>query len=154
MEGLERIVLAHPFFAGLEAELGPLIAGCARNLRFTEGQYLAHEGTPADEFYLIRQGRVALEILSPGKPAVILSTEGEGDIIGTYWLVPPYRWNCDARAVDLTRAIGIDAKCLRGKCEVDHHLGYELMKRYLPLIIQRLDQTRLQILDVYGTHRT
>jgi hypothetical protein len=56
----------------------------------------------------------------------------------------------DARCVALTRAIGIDAACLRGKCEADHDLGYELMKRFLPILVQRLHATRLQILDVYG----
>jgi hypothetical protein len=50
----------------------------------------------------------------------------------------------------LTRAIGIDAACLRGKCEADHDLGYEMMKRFLPILVQRLHATRLQILDVYG----
>jgi len=153
MEGLERIVLAHPFFAGLEAELGQVIAGCARNHRFDPGQYLGHEGEPANEFYLIRHGKVALEMLPPGQPPIVFATEGEGDIVGAAWLLPPYRWPFDARAVDLTRAIGIDAKCLRDKCEADHHLGYAMMKRFLPFIMQRLDETRLQILDVYGKRR-
>ncbi|MGP0095256.1 MAG: cyclic nucleotide-binding domain-containing protein [Xanthobacteraceae bacterium] len=152
MEGLERIVLAHPFFAGFEAELGQVISGCARNHRFEAGQYLAHEGDPADEFYLIRQGKVALEILPPGQPAVVFATEGEGEIVGAAWLVPPYRWRFDARAMELTRAIGIDAKCLRDKCEADNHLGYEMMKRFLPVVVQRLDESRLQMLDVYGKH--
>ena len=151
MEGLERIVLAHPFFAGLEAELGQVISGCARNLRFESGQYLGHEGDPADEFFLIRHGKVALEILPPGQAAIVFATEGEGDIVGVSWLVPPYRWRFDARAVELTRVIGINAKCLRDKCEADDHLGYEMMKRILPVIVQRLEETRLQILDVYGT---
>jgi CRP-like cAMP-binding protein len=150
MEGLERIVLAHPFFAGFEAELGPVVSGCARNHRFRPGQYLAHEGDPADEFFLIRQGKVALEILPPGQPPIVFSTEGEGDIVGTSWLLPPYRWWFDARAVELTRAIGIDARCIRDKCEADPRLGYAMMKRIAPLIVRRLDETRLQILDVYG----
>lgn len=154
MEGLERIVLAHPFFAGLEAELGQVISGCARNLRFESGQYLGHEGDPADEFFLIRQGKVALEILPPGRAAIVFATQSEGDMVGVSWLVPPYRWRFDARAVELTRVIGINAKCLRDKCEADDHLGYALMKRILPVIVQRLAETRLQILDVYGTHST
>jgi CRP/FNR family transcriptional regulator, cyclic AMP receptor protein len=153
MEGLERIVLAHPFFAGLETELGQVVSGCARNLRFDAGKYLFHEGDAANEFYLIRHGAVALEILPPGQSAIIFATEREGDIVGTSWLVPPYRWRFDARAVELTRAIGIDAQCLRDKCEADHHLGYELMKRFLPVIVQRLDETRLQLLDVYGRRK-
>lgn len=150
MEGLERIVLAHRFFAGLETELGPVVSGCARNLRFDPGQYLVHEGDPVDEFYLIRHGKVALEILPPGRPAIVFATEGEGDIVGASWLVPPYRWRFDARAVELTRAIGINAQCLRDKCEADHDLGYAMMKRFLPVVMQGLDETRLQIIDVYG----
>ena len=151
MEGLERIVLAHPLFAGLEATLGQVVSGCARNLRFEAGQYLFHEGESATELYLIRHGVVALEILPPGQTPVVFATERDGDIVGTSWLVPPYRWRFDARAVELTRAVGINAQCLRDKCEADHQLGYEMMKRFLPVIVRRLDEARLQILDVYGS---
>ena len=150
METLERIVMAHPFFAGLESELGPLIAGCAKNLRFTAGQYLFRSGEPANEFYLIREGTVALEIQPPGQPPVVYATETTGDIVGTSWLVPPYRWNFDARATTPVRAISLDATCLRNKCEANHHLGYEMLKRFLPEISQRLDDARLQMLDVYA----
>jgi len=150
MEGLERIVLTHRFLAGLEPELGKVITGCARNLRFEAGQYLFHEGEPANEFYLIRHGAVGLEILPPGRPPITFATLHEGEIVGASWLVPPYRWTYDARARELVRAIGIDAQCLRVKCEADHHLGYEMMKRFLPVLVQRLQATRLQIIDVYG----
>jgi hypothetical protein len=80
----------------------------------------------------------------------MFSTQGEGEIVGASWLVPPYRWRFDARAMELTRAIGINAQCLRDKCEADHNLGYAMMKRFLPVVMQQLDETRLQILDVYG----
>jgi CRP/FNR family cyclic AMP-dependent transcriptional regulator len=64
--------------------------------------------------------------------------------------VPPYRWTYDARALELVRAIAMDATCLRDKCEADHDLGYELMKRFMPVMVERLHSTRLQMLDVYG----
>jgi CRP/FNR family transcriptional regulator, cyclic AMP receptor protein len=150
MEGLERIVLEQPFFAGLQRELGEVISGCARNLRFEAGQYLFREGDPADEFYMIREGIVAVEIMRPGGAPLVISTIPAGEIVGASWLVPPYRWVHDARAVEFTRAIGINAKCLREKCEADHHLGYELMKRFVPVLMERLQATRLQLLDVYG----
>jgi CRP-like cAMP-binding protein len=150
MEGLERIVLAHKFFAGLEADLGPVISGCARNHRFRPGDYLAREGDAANEFFLIRHGKVALETLSPGQQPIVFATEGEGDIVGTSWLVPPYRWRFDARAVELVRAIGINATCIRDKCEADPRLGYALMKRVAPILAERLNETRLQVVDVYG----
>jgi len=150
LEGLEQILAAHAFFAGFSAEHSRLVAGCARNHRYDAGQYLFREGAAANEFFLIRHGRVALEIVAPGRGPIVFSTLGEGEIVGASWLVPPYRWLFDARAVALTRAVGIDAACLRGKCEADHHLGYEMMKRFLPILVQRLHATQLQLLDVYG----
>lgn len=152
METLERILMEQPFFAGLSAENSALVTGCARNHRFEKGQYLFHEGEAANEFFLIRHGKVALEILAPGQAPVVFATLGEGEVVGASWLVPPYRWVFDARAVEFTRAIGIDAACLRGKCEADHHLGYEMMKRFAPILVKRLHATRLQVLDVYGKH--
>ncbi len=150
MKGLEDILREHPFLSGFSPEQSDLIVGCARNHRFNAGQYLFHEGDPADEFFLIRRGKVALEIVAPGKPPIVFATLGEGEIVGASWLVAPHRTMFDARAVELTRAIGIDAACLRGKCDEDHSLGYEMMKAFLPILVQRLNATRLQILDVYG----
>lgn len=152
IEGLERIVREHPFFAELEEGFGKLISGCAKNVRFEAGQYLFHEGEPADQFYLIRHGRVALQLTSPGRGAMTFQTLGEGEVVGVSWLVPPYRWTYDAKALELIRAIAMDATCLRQKCEADHDLGYNMMKRFMPVLIQRLHATRMQMLDVYGTH--
>ncbi|MBL6749582.1 MAG: cyclic nucleotide-binding domain-containing protein [Nevskia sp.] len=150
MERLDDLLAGHPFFAGMSPELRALIAGCARNHRFDAGQYLFRESGSADEFFVLRHGRVALELAQPGRAPVVFETLGEGEIVGASWLVPPYRWNYDARAATLVRAVGIDAACLRGKCEADHHLGYEMMKRFVPILVQRLHATQLQILDIYG----
>jgi len=151
MEGLERIVAEHPFFAGLGESFTTLVSGCAKNVRFEAGQYLFHEGDPADEFYLLRHGQVALQLTAPGRGTVTFLTVGPGEPFGVSWLIPPYKWTFDARAPELVRAIAIDATCLRQKCEADHDLGYEVMKRFMTVLVQRLQATQLQILDVYGT---
>jgi CRP-like cAMP-binding protein len=150
MEGLDRIVREHKFFAGLGEEFITLVTGCAKNVRFEAGQYLFREGGPADQLYLLREGRVALEITAPGHNAISFLTVDEGEVCGVSWLIPPYRWTYDGRAIGLVRALSIDATCLRAKCEADHDFGYEMMKRVMPVVIQRLHATRLQILDVYG----
>jgi CRP/FNR family cyclic AMP-dependent transcriptional regulator len=150
--GIERIVREHPFFSGLPEDFLALVCGCAKNVRFEAGQHLFAEGDAADQFYLVRHGRVALQVTAPGRGVVTFQTLGEGDVAGLSWLIPPYRWTCDARALELTRAIAMDAGCLRRKCEADHDLGYEMMKRCVPVLIQRLEATRLQSLDVYGNH--
>jgi CRP-like cAMP-binding protein len=152
MENLERILAAHPFFHGLDDAFLKLAVGCARNLRFEGDRFICHEGEPADQFYLIREGRVALQISTPGRGAATFLTLGPGDVFGVNWLVPPYRWSYDARALETMRAIAMDGACLRAKCEADHHLGYEIMKRLTPILVERLHATRLQFLDLYGPH--
>lgn len=150
METLEPILAEHPFFKGLGKPYLQLIVGCATNVRFNAGQSIIHEGEEANHFYLIRHGKVALEISTPKSAPITIQTIGEGEILGWSWLIPPYHWLFDAKAVELTRAIALDGKCLRKKCEEDHDLGYELLKRFAHIMEQRLQATRLQLLDVYG----
>ena len=150
MHGLEQIVLDHPFFAALGEAFAQAISGCARNARFDPGEYVFREGAAADEFHLIRAGSVALESQNPGRAALVVATLHAGEILDASALVPPYRWTYDARAVDLTRVLAVNAKCLRDKCEADHDLGYELMKRFATMMGERLRATTLQVLDVYG----
>ena len=150
METLERILAEHSFFAGLESSYTNLLVGCAANVRFDAGRYIFKEGEAANEFYVIRAGKVALEIFAPQRKPIILATLGEGEILGWSWLLPPYHWKFHARAVEDTRALALDGKCLREKCEQNHDLGYELLKRFAQIIDRRLDATRFQLLDVYG----
>lgn len=150
IEGLDKIVGRHALFAGLGAEFLELVAGCARNVRFKPGEYLYHEGEESNEIFLIREGNVAMELGAPGHDRMTFLTAGPDDVVGLAWLVPPYRWTYDARAQDDVRAISLDATCLRNKCDADPALGYEVMKRFMPTIVQRLHDTRLQMLDVYG----
>ncbi len=150
METLEPILAAHSFLKGLEPHYIQLVVGCASNVRFNPDQFIFREGEEADQFYVIRHGKVAVEVFTPERGPLIIDTLGEGDILGWSWLLPPYQWHFDARAIELTRAIALDGKCLRTKCEQDHDLGYELLKRFAHVIEERFEATRLQLLDIYG----
>ena len=153
METLERIIAEHPFFAGLDHDFIALMVGCASNVRFKGGTYILKEGDPANTFYLIREGKVAVEVVAPQHKPIIVSTLGVGELLGWSWLLPPFQWKFHARAAEDTRAIALDGKCLRTKCEENHDLGYEVLKRFAQIMEQRLEATRLQLLDVYGAGR-
>ena len=126
------------------------MVGCASNVRFKAGIYILKEGDAANTFYLIRAGKVALEVRAPQHDPVIISTLEVGDILGWSWLLSPFQWKFHARALDEVRAIALNGKCLRTKCEENHDLGYEVLKRFARIIEQRLEATRLQLLDVYA----
>lgn len=152
MQTLEPYLAEHPFLKGIDPRHLNIIVGCASNVSFDAEQYILHEGEEAANFYIIHKGKVALEIFTSDRGPITIQTIGEGDVLGWSWLIPPYHWHYDARAIEPTNAIALDAKCLRAKCEEDHDLGYELLKRFAHVITQRLEATRLQLLDVYGVH--
>src|SRR5579884_2899912 len=149
MQTLETILAQHPFFKGLDARYMSLITGCASNVRYKADEYFFHEGEAAERFYMLREGRVALETHGPQHREIVIETIETGEVLGWSWLFPPYRWHFSARAVEPIRAIRLDGVCLREKGETDHNLGYELMKRVAHILIQRLQATRLQLLDIY-----
>jgi CRP-like cAMP-binding protein len=153
MKRLDTILGEVPFFAGLSAEQLDLLAGCASNVHFDEGQVVFREGEPADTFYVVRHGTVALEIFAPGRGGIVVETIESGEVLGWSWLFPPFRWHFDARALTPIRATAFDGACLRGKCADDPALGYDLMTRFAQVLMERLQWTRLRLLDVYGDRR-
>ncbi len=150
MDTLEYNLGAHPFFAGLDNSLIAIAVDCAQVAAFGAGDFICHEGHVADNFYLVQEGHVALQISAPGRGPATFLTIGPGEVFGVNWLAPPYRWSFDARAIDSTHTLALNAACLRQKCESDPALGYALTKRVLPVLIERLHSCRVQLLDLYG----
>ena len=153
MRTLDQLISESPIFAGMEPSHLELIAGCARNQHVEAYTLLLREGEPADVFYLIRRGIVALEVHAPGRGPLLIETLQAGDVVGWSWLFPPYRWQLDGRATERCELVAFDGACLRGKAEEDHELGYQLMKRFAANVVDRLQATRMQLLDVYGRVR-
>ena len=151
MRTLAEYLPEHPFFAGLDAGAMELVVGCAQNVHFAEGEVLFRAGSPADTFYVIRHGLVALEVHDPRRQTMVVATPGDGEVAGWSWLVPPYRWMFDGRAVSPVSAVALDGACLRRKCDEDPVLGYALMQRVAHVMYERLQDARMRLLDLYGS---
>jgi CRP/FNR family cyclic AMP-dependent transcriptional regulator len=150
MRMIDELIADTPTFSGLEPAHLELVAGCARNEHVAAGALLMREGDAADRFFLIRRGAVALEVDAPGRGPMRIQTLHEGEVVGWSWLFAPFRWHVDGRALRTCRVVAFDGACLRGKCEDDHDLGYELMRRFAAVVIDRLQGSQLQLLDLYG----
>lgn len=148
VEGLGPLLATHPFFADMDPSALDTIVGCCANEVFRTGSYLYRQGESADKFYLLREGLVTLEAYVPGRPPIAIESVEAGEIIGWSWLVPPYKWSVDARASGTARVISVDGACLRRKMEADRVLGYEIYKRFLPVMARRIVQNRLRIVEL------
>ncbi len=150
---LETLLRGVPFFEGLPAEEVELIAGCGSNVRFEAGETVFRQGDPADRFYLIRHGSVAVGNFVPPRGEIVIETLDGGELLGWSWLFPPYRSHFDARALTQVRATSFDGACLRDKCAADPAFGYDLLSRFAQMLIERLQWTHLRLLDIYGNGR-
>lgn len=150
MRGIDQLLREHPFFVGLDDAALTLLADCAANRHMRVGEYLYREGDPAETFFVIRHGRVALEAPTPTAGPLVVETLDDGEVLGWSWLVPPHRWQWDARAVTSTSVVVFDGTCLRGKCDEDPKLGYALLQRVAQVMLARLQATRVRLLDLYG----
>ncbi len=148
--GIRQLLEDHPFFSGLDAHTLEFVAGCGHNVHFDAGEYIFREGEPADRLYVLRSGRVALELAAADRDLLIVDTLGPDEVLGVSWLVPPHRWSFDGRALEPTSAISLDATCLRAKCVDDPQLGFALMQRLATVVYARLRSARLRLADVYG----
>ncbi|HVS85424.1 MAG TPA: cyclic nucleotide-binding domain-containing protein [Gaiellaceae bacterium] len=153
MRTLDTLIGENPVFQGLAAAQLEFLAGCGQNVAFDAGDRLFREGDSADTFFLVRHGLVALDAYVPNRGQMTVETVGAGEIVGWSWLVSPFRWHFTGRAVEPVRAIQFDGACIREKLEADPKLGYELLTRFSQVIVERLQSTRLQLMDVYGNGR-
>lgn len=149
MEDLSRSLRQHPFVEPMTDAQVQFLSGCTKNVRFSPGQYLFQENDPANQLFLLRSGKVALETHVPGQGAVQVETLGAGDVIGWRTLLAPHAWHVDCRALEPTLAFSIDGICLREKLAQDSELAVMVLRGLLLVVHQRLERARLQQLDIY-----
>lgn len=151
MNDLRSILEAQPFIMSLDPQHRAEIEECAHEVEVEAGTFFLREGDSANHFYIITKGEVALEVHAPGRGTIIIETLGPGDVLGWSWLFPPYRWHFDVRVLTNLHVVVFDGRCIRGKCESNPALGYQLMERFAQIVISRLQAARLRLLDFYGT---
>ena len=136
---------------GLPNRTLELMSSLSTLTNYEPQKLLFREGEPANVFYIVLRGAIAIEVDGLGARTV-LQTLGRGEVLGWSWLFEPFVWHFDARAVRQTRALRVNAESLRQECDRDQTLGLEMYKRFSRIVVRRLQACRLQMLEVHG-HR-
>ena len=147
---LAEAIHAHPFVHGFDPAFVDEISRHAREQEFATDAVIAREGTPAKVFYLVLEGKVALEVVAADHPQLTVQTIGPGEVIGWSWLVPPHRWRFDARALKPSRLIALDGERLRESLGHKPEWGYQFLVRFMPVLAERLVNTQIQLLDLHA----
>ena len=147
MKTPRETITEHPFFLGMKPEQLDVLVSCASETKLKADQVLFREGEPANKFYLIESGRIAIVAHQLANGTALVQTLGPGDVLGWSWLFPPFTWHFQARALEPAPAIVLDGARLLVTAEKNREFGYELMKRVAQVVIRRLQATRKQLLE-------
>jgi CRP-like cAMP-binding protein len=137
------------FFKNMKPEHLDLLSQYITKDTFKVNEYIVKEEELASNLFLILKGRVSIEMLSTEGKLFSIQTLTAGDIVGMSWMIPPHQSQFSARALDATEMLVINGEVLRKKSEKDHELGYELLKRLVPIFVQRLHATRQHLIAMY-----
>jgi CRP-like cAMP-binding protein len=151
VDGTLKLYLAqHPVFKEFTPEHVALIAGLASTREYAAQERVFEQGKRAEHFYIVREGRVTVQVPSIDGEPFDIQTLAAGSMLGWSWLLPPYRWNFDARATTASKLIAVDGEKLRAACDADNTLGYRLVKRVAELMAERLNAARMAAVRHYG----
>ncbi|MFB4307162.1 cyclic nucleotide-binding domain-containing protein [Actinomadura sp. GTD37] len=135
------------FLRGMRGADLARLATAARAAEIPAGRRIIAESAPAERFWLVQDGSVALDLRVPERGPVVVDTFGPGSVLGWSWLFRPYRWRFGATALTDVRAIEFDGRLIRTLCAVDPALGYELTRRFTELVVDRLQVAQMRLLE-------
>ena len=143
----EGLLKNHPFLKDATASFLNQIEEFATEAWFEAGEVIFDEGDYADRFFLILEGKIALETGPAGKGGIVVQILGPGDALGWSWLFPPFQWHFRARVLEPCHAIEMSGASLLIRSEEDCGFGHELLKRVSRQVIQRLQVTRNRLVQ-------
>jgi CRP/FNR family transcriptional regulator, cyclic AMP receptor protein len=144
------LLAAHPFLAGLAPPHLDRLSHFATRAPLHPDTRVFSEGGRANGFWLLRDGYVNIDMQVPGRGTVIVDTLGPGSVLGWSWLFPPYRWHFGAVTDGPVLTLAVSGADIRAACEVNPSFGYEISQRFLRVVVERMQATRMRLIDLDG----
>jgi CRP/FNR family cyclic AMP-dependent transcriptional regulator len=139
-------------FDGFDDEHLQQLAGISRLVEFHPLDTIFKEDEPAGDVYVIISGKVSLATCTPTVGCRKLMEIGDGELMGWSPMVGRIRLSDTARAITATSVVAINGSQLLALCGRHPELGFRFMHRAAVVLAQRLQATRLQLLEMSG-HR-
>ncbi|MGY6554993.1 MAG: Crp/Fnr family transcriptional regulator [Wenzhouxiangella sp.] len=137
-------------FTGLAESHLDVLAAHATERSLGADEALARQGDAAENFYLVVEGALVIEVPAITGPRLEITRLAPGEVFGWSWLIAPYVWHFNARAAGPTRVLEFDGKALLALCEKDASFGYPVLRRFSELMARRLDAAQRKMMDQWS----
>jgi CRP-like cAMP-binding protein len=149
MQTMAQMLAQQPFLSGMRPAHLERVSYFAHRSIFRTGTRIFNEGGHANRCWIIRDGEVAIDTAVPGRGTLTVETLGPGAVLGWSWMFPPHTWHFGAVATQPTLTVEFKAAELLRLCEGDPELGYELTRRFMAVVMERLQTTRARLINEY-----
>ena len=146
-QSIDDYLNTHEFFSELDSDSKNFLAKSADTLQIKQGEILFQSGGSSDKFYLLLDGEISVYVPALMGQALEIHKLKPGQVLGWSWLIPPYRWNFQAKAVEDSELLEFDGSIILAHCEEDSAFGYKLLKIFAALMSERLDRARQKMMD-------
>ncbi|MDD5462241.1 MAG: cyclic nucleotide-binding domain-containing protein [Methylococcales bacterium] len=140
----------HEFFVEISDDILQFLCECSSTHEIKKEQILFRQGEHADKFYVVRNGRIAMQIPAILGPALDIQTLGKDQVLGWSWLISPYKWNFQTKAEEDSELLQFDGKAILARCEQEPKFGYELLKKFAGLMSAGLNAARQKMMDEWN----
>ena len=149
-QSITEYLSAHEFFSEFSDDSLKFLCECSSMREIKKGQILFLQGEHADKFYVVRSGRISLQMPAIMGPTLEIQAVDEDQVLGWSWLISPYQWNFQTKAEDDSELLQFDGAAILARCEQDPKLGFELVKKFAALMSMGLNAARLKMMDEWN----
>lgn len=149
-ESIVQVLAEAPVFSGMSKDFLARLARNAHEIRVESGTLLFRGGEPAENFFMLLDGAVSIEIPAVAGPTLQVQRLAPVRVLGWSWLLPPFKWSFNARTVSESRLLEFDGRAVLAQCEQDPAFGYEVIKRFSGLMAERLDAAHRKMMDQWS----
>jgi len=141
---------AHEFFSEFSDDVLKFLCECSSTREIKKGQILFLQGEHADKFYVVRSGRISIQMPAIMGPTLEIQAVDEDQVLGWSWLISPYQWNFQTKAEEDSELLQFDGAEILARCEQEPKFGYELLKKFAALMSEGLNAARLKMMDEWN----
>ena len=120
--------------------------------RYEENEIIFKEFEPADNFYMLKRGKVVLELQVSEKAAVSIGAVKPGFSFGWSAILENAIYTTNAVCAETTEVLAINSEALKRLLENNYEMGYRFTQRLLVIMKKRLDIRSEQLLRVIKNH--
>ena len=149
-QSITEYLSAHEFFSEFSDDVLKFLCECSSTREIKKGQILFRQGENADKFYVVRSGRISIQMPAIMGPTLEIQTVDEDQVLGWSWLISPYQWNFQTKAEEDSELLQFDGTAILARCEQEPKFGYELLKKFAGLMSVRLNAARQKMMNEWN----